>query len=224
MVTTPVTNSPTTNNAALTASATDKQTLAGNFNTFLTLLTSQLQNQDPLSPMDSTQFTQQLVQFSQVEQQIKTNQNLEGLAQQYQAASAGAALSYLGKGALIQSDTVRLSNGVAQWGYSLPSTASSVRLEVRDASNRTIRQTDGVVSAGDHVYTWDGKDSNGNTVPAGNYHLVVTARDSSSTAINATITTQEIIRGVDFSQTTPQIITDSGSHGIDTIRAVLDGG
>jgi len=219
-----VNNTPTVTDPTATNASAAEQTLAGNFNTFLTLLTSQLQNQDPLSPMDSTQFTQQLVQFSQVEQQIKTNQNLEGLAQQYQAASAGAALSYLGKGALIQSDTVRMSNGIAQWGYSLPSTANTVRLEVRDASNRTVFQTNGVVAAGDHIYTWDGKDSNGNSMPAGNYHLVVTAQDSSSTAINATITTQEIIRGVDFSQTTPQIITDSGSHGIDTIRAVLDGG
>jgi flagellar basal-body rod modification protein FlgD len=218
-----VNNTPTTTTPSATDATSAQQTLAGNFNTFLTLLTSQLQNQDPLSPMDSTQFTQQLVQFSQVEQQIKTNQNLEGLATQYQAASAGAALSYLGKGALIQSDTTRLSGGQASWGYSLPSTANTVRLEVRDASNRTVFQTDGVKAAGDHVYTWDGKDMNGNTMPAGNYHLVVTAQDSSSTAINATITTQETIRGVDFSGTTPQIITDSGSHGIDTIRAVLNG-
>jgi flagellar basal-body rod modification protein FlgD len=218
-----VNNTPATTNPNATDATSAQQTLAGNFNTFLTLLTSQLQNQDPLSPMDSTQFTQQLVQFSQVEQQIKTNQNLEGLAAQYQAASAGAALSYLGKGALIQSDTVRLSGGQANWGYSLPSTASTVRLDVRDASNRTVFQTTGAVAAGDHVYTWDGKDTNGNTMPSGNYHLVVTAQDSSSTAIAATITTQETIRGVDFSGTTPQIITDSGSHGIDTIRAVLNG-
>src|SRR5690242_4628418 len=215
---------PTATNPTATDAASAQQTLAGNFNTFLTLLTSQLQNQDPLSPMDSTQFTQQLVQFSQVEQQIKTNQNLESLAQQYQAASAGAALSYLGKGALIQSDTVRFSGSSSvNWGYSLPSTANTVRLEVRDASNRTVFTADGVKAAGDHIFTWDGKDTNGNTMPTGNYHLVVTAQDSSSTAINATLTTQETIRGVDFSGTTPQIITDSGSHGIDTIRAVLNG-
>lgn len=217
------------NNTVTNPTATDatsaQQTLAGNFSTFLTLLTSQLQNQDPLSPMDSTQFTQQLVQFSQVEQQIKTNQNLEGLAAQYQAASAGAALSYLGKGALIQSDTVRFSGSTAtNWGYSLPSTANSVRLDVRDASNRTVFSADGLKAAGDHVYTWDGKDSNGNTMPAGNYHLVVTAQDANGNAITPTLTTQEIIRGVDFSGTTPQIITDSGSHALSTVRAVLDNG
>lgn len=214
----------TTNPTTGTDAASSQQTLAGNFNTFLTLLTSQLQNQDPLSPMDSTQFTQQLVQFSQVEQQIKTNQNLEGLAQQYQAASAGAALSYLGKNALMESDTLRMTGTAVQWGYTLPSTASSVSLEVRDASNRTVAQATGVSSAGDHIYTWDGKDSNGNAMPTGNYHLVVTAQDASGTAISSTITTQETIRGVDFSTTTPQVITDSGSHAIDTVRAILDAG
>ena len=76
--------------------------LSDNYDTFLVLLTAQLQNQDPLAPMDSTQFTQQLVQFSQVEQQIRTNEQLEGLVGQYQAASAGAALSYLGKSAIIE--------------------------------------------------------------------------------------------------------------------------
>ena len=186
------------------------------------LLTAQLQNQDPLSPMDSTQFTQQLVQFSQVEQQIKTNQNLEGLASQYQAASAGAALSYLGRGALIQSDTTRLSGGTASWNYSLPTTAGSVTLEVRDASNRTIATADGVRASGTHAFTWNGKDHNGNTMPAGNYHLVVTATDTGGAAITPTLTTQEVIRGVDFSGTTPQIITDSGSHALSTVRAVLD--
>jgi flagellar basal-body rod modification protein FlgD len=219
-----VTNTPTVADPNATDPASAQQSLASNFNTFLTLLTSQLKNQDPLAPMDSTQFTQQLVQFSQVEQQIKTNQNLESLTQQFQAASAGAALSYLGKGALFQSDTVRLANGQAQWGYSLPSTASTVKLEVRDASNRTVFQTEGLTAAGDHIYTWDGKDANGNAMPSGNYHLVVTAKDANGNAISSTLTTQETIRGVDFSQATPQIITDSGSHGIDTIRAVLDGG
>ncbi|MEZ6022857.1 MAG: flagellar hook capping FlgD N-terminal domain-containing protein [Hyphomonadaceae bacterium] len=77
-------------------SAGSRQRLSDNYDTFLVLLTAQLQNQDPLAPMDSTEFTQQLVQYSQVEQQIRTNEQLEGLVGQYQAASAGAALSYLG--------------------------------------------------------------------------------------------------------------------------------
>lgn len=220
---TSVNSTPTVTNPAATDAASAQQTLAGNFNTFLTLLTSQLQNQDPLSPMDSTQFTQQLVQFSQVEQQIKTNQNLEGLAAQYQAASAGAALSYLGKDALIQSDTTALTNGQASWGYNLPSTAGAVTLEVRDSSNRTVFSTNGELASGNHVFTWNGRDTNGNTMPNGVYHLAVTARDAGGNAITPTLTIQEMINGVDFSGTTPAVVTASGSHEISTIRAILDG-
>ena len=212
----------TVTNPTATDATSAQQTLAGNFSTFLTLLTSQLQNQDPLAPMDSTQFTQQLVQFSQVEQQIKTNQNLEGLAAQYQAASAGAALSYLGRDALIQSDTTRFSGSPTSFGYTLPTTAGANRLEIRDASNRTVYSTTGELSAGDHVFTWDGKDANGNTMPTGNYHIALTATDAGGSAITPTRSVREIIRGVDFSGTTPQIITTSGSHDLSTVRAVLD--
>src|SRR5271154_1591718 len=89
--TTPTTNtSSSTNNSAM-------QQLSGNMNTFLTLLTTQLQHQDPLSPMDSTQFTQQLVEYSQVEQQINTNTNLTNLISLQQTNSGAAAVGYLGK-------------------------------------------------------------------------------------------------------------------------------
>src|SRR4051812_45000764 len=91
------------NPAAATATGAAK-TLAGNFNTFLTLLTTQLQNQDPLNPMDSNQFTQQLVQFSHVEQQLNTNDNLKTLIDLTKNRGAADSMSYLGK-------TVTVSNG-----------------------------------------------------------------------------------------------------------------
>ncbi|HZZ11369.1 MAG TPA: flagellar hook capping FlgD N-terminal domain-containing protein, partial [Paraburkholderia sp.] len=84
------------NTAAGAGQSTASQQLAGNFDTFLTLLTTQLQNQDPLSPMDSTQFTQQLVAFSGVEQQINTNNNLQSLIALNQSQQAASAVSYIG--------------------------------------------------------------------------------------------------------------------------------
>src|SRR5262245_6719565 len=118
--------------------ANDRTRLSDNYDTFLVLLTAQLQNQDPLAPMDSTQFTQQLVQFSQVEQQIRTNEQLESLVGHYQAASAGAALSYLGRDAIIAADETYLAGGVANWAYKLPEAAQSLTLQVRDASGRVV--------------------------------------------------------------------------------------
>jgi hypothetical protein len=88
---------PATSASTTSAAANAQKSLSGNFETFLTLLTTQLKNQDPLSPMDSNQFTQQLVQFSQVEQQINSNKNLESLIALTKSQSATSAVSYLGK-------------------------------------------------------------------------------------------------------------------------------
>src|ERR1700741_426974 len=108
------------------------KSLSSNFDTFLTLLTTQLQNQDPLQPMDSNQFTQQLVQFSQVEQQINSNKNLESLIALSKARSATDAVSYLGKTLTLTDGTAALMDGHANWAYSLENSASSATLYVKN--------------------------------------------------------------------------------------------
>lgn len=216
-------NANNANAANPTQADSDRTTLADNFNTFLTLLTSQLQNQDPLSPMDSTAFTQQLVQFSQVEQQIRTNQNLEGLVGQYQAASAGAALSYLGKDAIIDADDTYLAGGSANWAYTLPEAASDLTINVKDSAGRTVYTTTTAArGAGEHLFTWDGTKTNGTVATDGVYTLEVEAKNSAATDIDAGIRVRETIMGVDFSGTSPVVITPSGTRGLDTIRSVLD--
>jgi len=200
---------------------TDRTTLADNFNTFLTLLTSQLQNQDPLSPMDSTAFTQQLVQFSGVEQQIRTNQTLEGLVTQYQAASAGAALSYLGKDAIIEADDTYLAGGQANWAYNLPEAADNITLNVKDAHGRVVYSTNGVKATGDHLFSWDGTTTSGATAPNGVYTLEVDAHNAAGTSINSTTTVRETIMGVDFTGSSPTVMTPSGSRDLGKIRSVL---
>lgn len=199
-----------------------RATLTENYDTFLVLLTAQLQNQDPLAPMDSTQFTQQLVQFSQVEQQIQTNDQLSGLVKQYQASSAGAALSYLGKDALIAANNTPLMGGSATWAYNLEDAADSVKISIRNANNVEVFSADGVRSVGDHAFTWDGKMTNGQTAPDGVYKMVITAKDTDGEAMTPTITVRENIRGVDFSGASPQVITASGSRDLSTVRAVID--
>ncbi len=98
--------------------------LSGNFDTFLKVLTAQIQNQDPLSPMDSSQFTQQLVQFSGVEQQIKTNSSLDTLISTSNS-TAGAALSgYLGQTAEIDSSGAQFNGDPVHWKYTLPTDAA----------------------------------------------------------------------------------------------------
>jgi len=199
----------------------DRTRLSDNYDTFLILLTAQLQNQDPLAPMDSTQFTQQLVQFSQVEQQIRTNEQLEGLVSQYQAASAGAALSYLGKDAIIEADDTYLAGGEANWAYTLPEAATDITIQVRDARGRTVYTEDGERGAGQHLFAWDGTQTVGGTAADGVYSIVVTARDASGEAITPVVNVRETIMGVDFSGATPLVITPAGTRGLDVIRSVL---
>lgn len=202
--------------------ADSRSRLSDNYDTFLVLLTAQLQNQDPLAPMDSTEFTQQLVQYSQVEQQIRTNEQLSSLVTQYQAASAGAALSYLGKDALIEADTATLAGGGAIWAYNLPEAANSVKISIRNANGVEVFKTDGLRGAGDHAFTWDGTMTNGQIAPDGVYRMVVTAKDTDNEAMSPTITVREQILGVDFTGATPMVITSSGSRELGQVRAVLN--
>jgi flagellar basal-body rod modification protein FlgD len=208
-----------------TQANTSRTTLADNYDTFLVLLTAQLQNQDPLAPMDSTQFTQQLVQFSQVEQQIRTNEQLEGLVGQYQAASAGAALSYLGKDAIIEADETYLAGGEANWAYRLPEAATSMTITVKDAQGRTLYETTTAArGAGEHLFKWDGKKTDGTTAADGVYTIEIEAENAAGTELEPSISVRETIMGVDFSGSVPVVITPSGTRSLDTIRSVLDNG
>lgn len=201
-----------------------RSTLSNNFDTFLTLLTTQLQNQDPLDPMDSSKFTEQLVQYSQVEQQISTNDKLtnltDTLTKQIQATSAGAALAYIGKTAMFNSDGVTLKDGAADWDYALESASASTTLTITDANGKTVFTTTGDQGAGAHHFTWNGKNSNGDSVPDGVYHLAVTAADASNKKINTGVTVTETITGVDMSGSDAAVMTASGSRDFTSILKI----
>src|SRR3982074_1653711 len=114
------------------SSSTSGATLAGNFQTFLTLLTTQLQNQNPLSPLDTNQFTQQLVQFAGVEQQLKTNDQLTALVSLQQTAQSTQALGFVGKTAVVNGNTTALTNGAATWTLGVASN-SNVALTIANS-------------------------------------------------------------------------------------------
>jgi flagellar basal-body rod modification protein FlgD len=183
--TTPSTTS-TTNTSANGTSANGVLNFTQNFNTFLTLLTTQLQNQDPLNPMDSSQFTNQLVEFSEVEQQIKTNSQLSTMITNQTASETISAQSMVGDTIQYSGSQAALESANATWSYNLPSDAKSVTLNVLDSSGNIVYSTSGQTAAGAYPFSWNGQTSSGQQESNGGiYTLQVTATDSSGNPVTA---------------------------------------
>jgi len=191
--------------AQSTQTAKAQATLSSNYETFLKLLTTQLQNQDPLSPLDSTKFTEQLVSYSQVEQQIQTNTNLASLISTTKSAAGANAVNYLGKTAVTSGPVSSLSDGSASWRYSLPRDASAIQVNVTDGKGNIIRTLTGNASTGTHQITWDGKSSTGATMPGGQYSLAITARGADGAAIPAKISGLGLVKEIDMSGVEPLV-------------------
>ncbi len=209
--------SPTAAAAQTAAKTTDKSALgradlASNFNTFLALLTTQLKNQDPLSPLDSNQFTQQLVQMTGVEQQINTNDLLKQLVAN-PSGGVATAVSLIGKDVKAVSDTANLSGGKAKWTYNLSQAASNLKIEVVDAKGNLLHAeapTTGL-EAGDHAFTWNGKDLIGNQLSDGGpYTMRVTALDASGASISTTNYVKGVVTGVEQSNGATLITINGG--------------
>jgi flagellar basal-body rod modification protein FlgD len=170
--------------------------LTQNFNTFLTLLTTQLQNQDPLSPLDTNQFTQQLVSFSQVEQQINTNSNLQQLIALQGAGESISALPLVGQNIEYNSSTAPLSNGQANFVYDLPSATSSTALTVLNSDGNVVYTQPGDTGAGAHVFSWNGQTNTGVQLPNGNYTLQIQAVGAGGTAVTPSIASVGAVQAV----------------------------
>lgn len=207
-----------TNAAAASQSAAAKKSLSGNFDTFLTLLTTQLQNQDPLSPMDSTKFTEQLVSYSQVEQQINTNDNLKSLLSLTKSAAGANAVSYLGKTALTAGPKSGLdADGTAAWRYTLPGDAVSVKLSIVDDGGHAVRTITGEKNVGAHELAWDGKNDAGTALPQGTYKLVVTAKAGDGSAMDTAIAGLGVVKEIDMSKADPLLSVSGRSVALSDI-------
>lgn len=190
------------------------KSLAKNFDTFLTMLTVQLKHQDPLSPMDSTQFTNQLVQFAGVEQQINANSNLERLISTTNLNTKSQSIGYLGQ--YVEADTnqvplqgstetvtdkIQLTNSNAVFNYNLDAAAASTTLKIMDANGNVVRTIAGGVNAGPHQYQWDGTNSDGVKLPDGTYTVTAAATSSTGAAIGTTTSTTGRTGTASFSYT-----------------------
>ena len=183
------------------AAATSKAKLATDFDQFLKLLTAQLQNQDPLDPLNSNEFVQQLVSFTGVEQAIATNANLENLIALNKAGQAASAVGYLGTTIEATGNQIALAGGEARFLYTLPENAASISILIADDAGETVFVGKGNITAGEHGFVWDGRDANGVPQPDGIYKVTVsgfTADDillSIPTVIGGRVTRVETVDG-----------------------------
>ena len=170
-------------------SALSAASLADNFDTFLTLLTTQLQYQDPLDPMESGEFTQQLVQFSSVEQQIQANKSLDSAVSLLLANQTISAAGYIGRKIEATGDQAWLDAEGAgpTWGYTLDAPASSATLTISDAAGKLVYAAPAELGKGHHEFVWDGNDAAGRRLPEGSYTFAVTPLDKDGEAIGASI-------------------------------------
>ena len=164
-----------TSSASQAQSDNSKLKFADNLEMFLNMLTTQLKNQDPLSPMDSTEFTNQLVQFANVEQQINANSNLEKLIALQQGNQLSTAVGYIGKTAKVETSSIALQDGQADFSYLLPKNAKEVEIVITDMNDKIIKvEVAENLVAGEYQRNWDGKDAGGNKLKDGAYKVKVT--------------------------------------------------
>lgn len=153
--------------------------LSNNYELFLSILTTQIQNQDPLNPMDSSKYTEQLVQYSSVEQQIKTNDQLGDLLAVMAATTASGYVSYLGTNVTAAGNTTSLKDGEAQWTYDSPE-AGKARVEIRNSLGAVVFSEDVDLSRGAKTYEWDGRTTAGSKAPDGAYSISIARYDANN--------------------------------------------
>jgi flagellar basal-body rod modification protein FlgD len=204
------------------ADAAMKQATGMNKDDFLKLFIAQLQNQDPLSPQDPTQFLGQLAQMTQVEQAYNTNTALQNLLSAQNSTTTMNSVSFIGKTVKANGNSAAFDGttpSTLQFNQSVPTTSSAVTIS--DASGKVVRTAIiGPQSAGDASFTWDGRGNNGTLLPAGAYTFAVSGTSASGPAVNATTYTTGRIDGVTLVNGIPSLTIGAAKVAFSDIISV----
>ncbi len=216
-----------TDQAKKTSADTKAQTTSSKEQTlgqddFLQLLVAQLQNQDPLDPTDTTEFTAQLTSYSQLEQLFNLNDSMDQLTESRNDADRFSSLSMIGKEVRVAGSSFELGEDTAEIGYSIDGSASEIQIHIQDSTGKrvtTLYPSD--LTAGDHSITWQGMDDNGEHLPPGEYSLLIESKGTGSgESVGVTPLVLTNVNGVDLGGTDPLLITDAGEFSISDIRGV----
>jgi flagellar basal-body rod modification protein FlgD len=216
---------PASSSGSSTAGATNalaSQQIAGNFQSFLTLLTTQLQNQNPLDPLDTNQFTQQLVEFAGVQQQLNTNSQLTTLVSLQQTAQSTQALTFVGKTAVVKGDKAALTNSSATWDLNIPSNAT-LNVSITNSSGQTVFTGKYSANAGNNQpFTWNGQGTDGTQWPDGQYKLTATATDGSGNSVGVTTAVKGVVSSVDLTQSPPLLSIAGQTYTVNQIQSIAN--
>ena len=182
---------------------------------FLLLFTTQLQNQDPLDPMENEAFVAQLAQFSQLEATTSMSEQMTELVGALKGERLLAGAGLIGKSVAVPSGPAILKEGASISGViSVPSGAGGINLSVYDRSGVLVKtQEYGRKAPGDVTVSWDGTNMQGERMPEGSYTIVATVNDMSGNITKVPISTPDVVKSVTFSAEANDLLLETASGG-----------
>ena len=207
-----------------TGGASSRTGIAQNFDAFLMLLTTQLRNQNPLEPLNTNEFTQQLVQFAGVEQQLKQNETLQALLLATQGSAPSTAASFIGRTVRAEGISAPLVKGSATWNLNAPRAAASATITVYDANGNVVASRTKALAAGEQTFTWDGKTTTGATAPDGVYAITIAAKDVAGQPVSVSTGVSGVVDGVDLSGTAPVLLIGALRVPLADVQSIVRAG
>jgi len=215
------TNTATSASSSSSNSALSNTTIANNFQTFLTLLTTQLQNQNPLDPLDTNQFTAQLVQFAGVEQQLRQNDQLATLISLQKTAASTQALGYVGYTVAVDGSKAPYDGtNSATWTLDAPNDTTAA-ITITNSAGQTVFSGNYPMSKGKSTFTWDGKGNDGTQYPAGYYTINASGKDSAGNNVGIPSEVQGVVDSVDLTASPPLLSVGGQTYTTDQINRVV---
>ncbi|WP_298962794.1 flagellar hook capping FlgD N-terminal domain-containing protein [uncultured Roseibium sp.] len=211
--------SSSTSTTAESASTSSQNGLMANYELFLSILTTQIQNQDPLDPIDSAEYTSQLVQYSNVEQSIQQNKNLESIIASLESNQSMSYVSYIGNEITADASSTLLSGSAASWGYELQEDASG-SFEIRNSSGDLVYSGEVELKAGSGTFNWAGQTDTGGDAADGVYSISFDLRDANSRPEKVTTAVSGIVDSVDWSSGSAVLSVDGRSVPVSSVLSV----
>lgn len=215
-----VSSATSTSSTSSTSSSSSSSSGTISSSDFLSLLVSELQNQDPMDATSVTDFINQMTSYVNVASQQAINSSLTSLAGSFTSLVTLNSVNYIGHTVTAKTSTAQLSDGSATFNYSLSSAASNVQVTIADSLGNTVYTGTGTGDAGSNTFTWDGKDSDGNQLADGQYTISVTATDSVGNSVLEYTSVTGTVTGIDTSTSTPSLTVNGVSVSASNIIGV----